>query len=99
MIATDSRGVPANVCPACAIAWPTGSDTRACPDCGTATELARHIEREYSWEEARRRTAFREFYESWDAERRRRGDPSPEALGALEARRDVAQIRQLEAAL
>lgn len=89
----------ANVCLSCDLAWPTGTEFADCCDCGGPTEYQSAAKREFTFEEARRRAAFRDFYAQHDQVREHRGDPSPEALGALEARRELAQIRQLEAAL
>jgi hypothetical protein len=39
---------------------------------------------------------FERFYIEREKERERRGDPSPETLGAIEARRQLAETRALE---
>jgi predicted amidophosphoribosyltransferase len=80
-------------CIDCRIDWPNGSDYLRCPDCGEATDRDYEIEPDFTWDEAARRRRFAAFYREWDLGRLLCGDPSPEALGALEAR----QVRRAEA--
>lgn len=46
-----------------------------------------------------RHAAFGRFYDGWNDERERRGGPTPEQLGRLDARRLIRRLREAVRAL
>jgi hypothetical protein len=88
-------------CGRCGTNWPEAQQYHHCPECRLATRyvLNQRAIGPHEAEQRAGRAAFERFYENWEAERERRGDLSPEALGALQARQDMAEIRQLEQAV
>ncbi len=91
--------MPARRCATCKIDWPSAGDFLICPVCGERCEYEPLVASPMSFDHARKRAQFERIYRERERERERRGDPSPEALGALEARRQIAQIRELDRAL
>lgn len=97
--------MPAKSCPACKEAWPIEPEYNSCPRCGNAT-VYRPLADALTEDEAQTKLAhlrFDRYYERRELDRRRRGDPTPEALGAIEAKRIIEQgrreVAELEAAL
>lgn len=79
-------------CSRCALDFPHLSRWSRCPVCGEKTDSLAEV-RPMSESEARSVAAHAEFdrlYERREQERRRRGEPTPEDLGAAEAKEIIA---------
>jgi hypothetical protein len=88
------RRVPARRCSECKVRWP--ETFRRCPHCKRSTTFYANASAiaEDHVDSALKHLRFEEHYATHEAERIARGDPSPEELGAEEAR----QLLELEAA-
>lgn len=89
-------------CVDCEINWPSGTAFAKCGECQKTTIYAGTKQPDMSNAEALsrwRQAEFRRFYEGWEAERERRGEPSPETQGRLEAREQTRQIRKIAAGM
>lgn len=87
--------MPAYRCSDCAVDWPVQVKYRKCPGCGTPTSNMNTSA--MTIKDAERKAAhlrFERFYRVWDEERQRRGEPSPEVIGAEEAREQVRRERE-----
>lgn len=83
-------------CSTCNYYWPHTSEYARCPTCGERTDSLADT-RPMSRDEAKRIAARAEFdrrYEHREAERLRRGEPTPEELGAAEAR-EIIRLESL----
>lgn len=88
--------MPALVCPDCSENWPTDKAYVTCPAClidtrystGISAMLIREAERKVKG------IKFDRYYTNWEEKREKRGDPSPESIGALEAR-EIARLERV----
>lgn len=91
--------MPAERCSDCGINWPIG--TKECGVCmGELDHFA--MTASISAEEAKRLTTgadFERFYDKREKEREKAGDPTPEALGALDAQSEIQRVRMLRRSL
>lgn len=73
-------------------AWPARPKFTICPVC--------RIPCDYLHSRTPDPDAFDHYYQHvHEAERERRGDPSPELIGSMQAREQLRQMRELEASL
>jgi hypothetical protein len=81
--------------------WPFTQDWRECAECGkptvpdsfgTAMCMGEAVSRKLH-------AAFEREYAEREKRREREGRPTPEALGRLDAQRQIAEARELEARL
>ena len=85
-------------CSLCAINWPPATRFKQCPECEERCGWISNTSPEMAESEAdsrSRHAEFRRFCEGWDDERERRGEPTPEQLGRLEARRLIRKFRDV----
>ncbi len=85
------------LCDTCQERWPVSKDFATCPACLVDTELQEGMEgmTKDQAESAVKHIKFERWYAKWEDKREKRGDPSPETVGALEAK----EILQLEKGL
>lgn len=94
----SAKHMAAKRCPNCGTNWPPTIDYRRCPECEVETAGftdAAAIDRT----EAERRAKAADFerrYAAREAARIRRGDPTPEEIGAGEAHQILREIAKLE---
>jgi predicted amidophosphoribosyltransferase len=81
-------------CSACAANWPTDNRYTTCPTCGEKTDYMGTASA-MSRREALH-LVFEAHYERREQERIRRGDPSPEEIGAAEARELIELERAVQ---
>lgn len=76
-------------CGICGVNWPTDfKEYDKCPSCGQKTSYMSDEDPDPPDD------LFERFYwDNWDAERERRGDPSPELLGAIDAAEQLTKER------
>lgn len=86
-------------CPACETEWPPSIDFEVCPECGIRTcgSTGSPIRRDVA-EQRANQAEFRRRYADHELERIKRGDPSPEDVGAGEAHQILREIAKLEEA-
>lgn len=80
--------MPAKVCPDCNVPWPSTVDYKTCPFCLVDTEYqsGRNAISKAKAESEVAHVKFERYYKAWEERREKQGEPSPEALGALEAK-------------
>lgn len=84
----------ANRCSSCSVNWPANATFSTCPECGERTSPMSNAS-PIPASEAKSRMAHADFHRRYakrEDDRRVRGEPSPEDLGAAEAQ----QITDLE---
>lgn len=81
----------ARLCDTCNERWPTTTDFKTCPACLVDTIYSRGLKAISKKEalSAVNHIKFSRYYRKWEQKREERGDPSPELLGALDAREAI----------